>query len=319
MKFSVILPCHNAERWVAQALASAAGQSHAPHEIIVINDASSDDSAGRIRASGVAVRLLEMNLRNAAAARNAGAAEATGDWLAFLDADDYWLPHHLEAADRLLSGSNDVAYTSIHDDLLEEAHLQPAENPWPWLDGPRGGLTAEDFMRCWGRVMYFSMPSTVVRADRFRAVGGLDEAQLRRHDSHLWWRLIHEHTWAFDPRPDCVCRVDTPQSVSRTSAALSAYDGLRALLKTRDLYPQSGYERVLGKGAFVAMAEAVAHGTAEERRRAWELARPFLTVSQRMLFASALWSGGANLLGRAVRARRRWRGRSRQSAGGSRQ
>lgn len=302
MTFSVILPCHNAERWIAQALHSAAAQSLAPYEIIVVNDASSDQTDRKITESGVLARVLHTDVRNAAAARNAGAAVATGQWLAFLDADDYWHPHHLEAAERLLKNSNDVAYTSIHDDLRGDARLIAAENPWPWLTTPQSGLTAEDFIRCWRKVMYFSMPSTVVRADRFRAVGGLDDQQLRRHDSHLWWRLIHGHTWSFDPRPDCVCRVDTPGSVSRTSAALSAYDGLRALLKVRELYPQPEYERILRNGAFVAMTEAIANGDRDDRRRAWRLAREHLPPQEQVLFGAGM--AAPAILGAAVRWRR---------------
>lgn len=302
LSFSVILPCHNAGRWIAQSLRSAAAQTYAPHEIIVINDASTDDTAQQVRASGVEARLLEVDAGNAAAARNAGAKIATGQWLAFLDADDYWLGHHLQAAAALLSGGRDVAYTSVHDDLLADGTIRAAQRPWPWLDQPRGGLTAEDFIRCWSRVMYFSMPSTIVLGDRFNEVGGLDVDQKRRHDSHLWWRVIHGHTWAFDPRPDCVCRIQTPNSVSRASSAKSAYDAMRALLKTWPLYRQKGYERVLRNSAFVAMTEAIAYGDCQDRRRAWELSRPHLAMHERLLFGAGLLAPAA--MGAAVRRRR---------------
>jgi glycosyltransferase involved in cell wall biosynthesis len=304
--FSVILPCHNAAQWVAQSLASAAAQTHAPHEIIVINDSSTDDTADQVRRCGLDVTLLEVNVRNAAAARNAGAKVATGDWLAFLDADDFWLPHHLAAAAALLSGGNDVAYTSVHQDLHADGVVRTESNPWPWLDRPRGGLTPADFIRCWSRVMYFSMPSTVVRADRFWEVGGLDPDQVRRHDSHLWWRLIHGHSWSFDPRPDCVCRVDTPDSVSRASAARSAFDALRALLKTQPLYAhEQGYPRVLANGAYVAMVEAIAYGQAPDRQGAWNLARTHLPLWQRSAFAGGMiWPGAFRQLVRWRRGER---------------
>jgi glycosyltransferase involved in cell wall biosynthesis len=72
MKFSVIIPCHNAGPWIAQSLQSVAAQSFPPCEIIVVNDASTDDSAEKIKSSGVDVRLLETSFRNGAAARNEG-------------------------------------------------------------------------------------------------------------------------------------------------------------------------------------------------------------------------------------------------------
>ncbi len=302
--FSVILPCHNAGRWVAQSLRSAADQTLAPHEIIVINDSSTDDTAQQVRSSGVDVQYLEVNLRNAAATRNAGAKRATGDWLAFLDADDYWLDHHLASAAALLAEGSDVAYTSVHDELLEEERIRRPRPPWPWLDHPRGGLTTTDFIRCWTRVMYFSMPSTVVRADRFHQIGGFDPDQVRRHDSHMWWRLIEGRTWAFDPRPGCVCRTDTPGSVSRTSAARSAYDGMRALLKTQAIYAQEpAYSKVLANGAYVAMVEAIAYGEPVDRREAWTLARAHLPLWQRAAFAGGMiWPAA---FGALVRLRRR--------------
>ena len=66
-----------------------------------MDDGSTDDSVARVRASGVEVRLLHSNGRNAAAARNVAIRKATGDWVALLDADDVWYPNHLERAYRL--------------------------------------------------------------------------------------------------------------------------------------------------------------------------------------------------------------------------
>jgi glycosyltransferase involved in cell wall biosynthesis len=101
MRISVIMPCHNAGRWIGEALQSTSIQTRPPDEVIVIDDASTDDSVEQIKNSGVAVQLLRTNCRNAAAARNLGIEAATGDWLAFLDADDVWYPQHLERAQQL--------------------------------------------------------------------------------------------------------------------------------------------------------------------------------------------------------------------------
>src|SRR6056297_2357280 len=120
MRFSVIMPAHNAGRYIGEALRSVAGQRHAPHEVIVINDRSADDTAEQARATGLDLKLIDSDFGNAAAARNLGIEHATGDWLAFLDADDIWYPNHLEEAAGLLQGSDDVGYFS----LLETIALQ---------------------------------------------------------------------------------------------------------------------------------------------------------------------------------------------------
>ena len=70
MHFSVIMPCHNAEAYVGEALRSVAAQTHPAHEVIVINDRSTDGSVAAIEASGVPVTLLHTDFGNAAAARN---------------------------------------------------------------------------------------------------------------------------------------------------------------------------------------------------------------------------------------------------------
>ena len=115
MKFSVVIPCHNAGPWIADALRSVAAQTYAPADIIVVDDASTDDSREQIVGCCVPVTLLSARVSNAAAARNIGIEAATGDWIALLDADDVWYPNRLQRAAELLSGSNDVALIGNHD------------------------------------------------------------------------------------------------------------------------------------------------------------------------------------------------------------
>src|SRR5262245_6150649 len=115
MRISVIIPCHNAGRWIADTLRSVAAQTYPAHEVIVIDDASTDNSIAEVGRSGVPVTLLHVVARNAAAARNAGIEAASGDWIALLDADDVWYPNHLARAVELLSNSDDVALMCNHD------------------------------------------------------------------------------------------------------------------------------------------------------------------------------------------------------------
>ncbi|HVW19735.1 MAG TPA: glycosyltransferase family 2 protein [Opitutaceae bacterium] len=94
---SIVVPCYNAEAWVAQAIESALGQTWPAREVIVVNDGSRDGSlaaARRFEPSGV--RVLDQPNRGAAAARNAGLAAARGAYIQFLDADDLLAPDKLE-------------------------------------------------------------------------------------------------------------------------------------------------------------------------------------------------------------------------------
>jgi glycosyltransferase involved in cell wall biosynthesis len=90
---SIIVPCYNAERWVAAAIESALAQTWPEIEIIAVNDGSTDNSIGVLRRfEGPRVQVLDQPNRGASAARNAGLRAAKGKYLQFLDADDLLAP-----------------------------------------------------------------------------------------------------------------------------------------------------------------------------------------------------------------------------------
>jgi glycosyltransferase involved in cell wall biosynthesis len=92
---SVVIPAYNAARYLGEAIESVARQSHDRVEIIVVDDASTDDTAAVVARFGTAVRYLLQPHLGDGAARNRGVGESTGSHLAFLDADDLWEPDKL--------------------------------------------------------------------------------------------------------------------------------------------------------------------------------------------------------------------------------
>lgn len=95
-RFSVVIPAFNSAATLARAIESVRAQNWPAHEIIVVDDGSTDDTAGVARQFGDVVRLIQQNNSGVSVARNAGATAATGDWLAFLDADDWYAPDRLK-------------------------------------------------------------------------------------------------------------------------------------------------------------------------------------------------------------------------------
>lgn len=89
-RFSVIIPAFNAAATLARAIESVRAQSWQVHEIIVVDDGSSDATADVARQFGKSVRLIQQLNSGVSVARNTGVAVATGEWLAFLDADDWY-------------------------------------------------------------------------------------------------------------------------------------------------------------------------------------------------------------------------------------
>lgn len=97
--FSVVIPCYNAARFIVATLRGVCDQSFQSWEAIVVDDGSTDGSAaivGQIAQSDSRIRLLAKPNSGVSKTRNAGAAAAAGEHIAFLDADDFWHPGYLE-------------------------------------------------------------------------------------------------------------------------------------------------------------------------------------------------------------------------------
>ena len=168
---SLIIPCFNAGGHIAEAIASAAGQSRAPDEIIVVDDGSDDDSAQIVERIGSAVRLLRQENRGAAAARNAGIAASRGSILAFLDADDAWPPDSIAVrlAEMERCGA-DMVGGRVRQCLVEVGPHVPSGGPD--LVGRLAG-------------------ALLIRRDAFERVGWFDE-RLRTAETIDWVARAHD-------------------------------------------------------------------------------------------------------------------------------
>lgn len=93
---SVIIPIHNGERYLSEAVDSVLAQTFSSLELVAVDDSSTDASARIVQAYGDRVRYVRREFHNTARTRNEGAALAHGDYLAFLDQDDVWLADKLE-------------------------------------------------------------------------------------------------------------------------------------------------------------------------------------------------------------------------------
>lgn len=170
MRISVVIPVRDGERFLGDALRSAAAQELKPFEIVVVDDGSTDGSGRVAREFGA--RCLRQDRRGPGAARNAGVAAAGGDAIAFLDADDLWLPSKLRLqAQRLDEAPGLAAVVSRVRLFLEPGCTPPAHVLRTWAGEERAG---------W-------LPSTLlVRRAAFLAVGPFDES-LRSAEDVDWF------------------------------------------------------------------------------------------------------------------------------------
>src|SRR5438093_263789 len=105
---SILIPCYNAERWIAEAVESALAQTWADKEVIVVDDGSTDRSLEIIRSYDDRVRWETGPNRGGGAARNRLLELSRGDWLQYLDADDYLLPNKIEQQMAVVAARSDV-------------------------------------------------------------------------------------------------------------------------------------------------------------------------------------------------------------------
>jgi len=128
MPVSILIPCYNADRWVAQAIESALAQTCSEKEIIVVDDGSQDGSLEVIKNFGARVRWETGPNRGGNVARNRLLELARGEWVQYLDADDYLLPPKIE---------RQVTF------LLEHPTCDVVYSPTLWVNWSEGGTTQE--------------------------------------------------------------------------------------------------------------------------------------------------------------------------------
>src|SRR5687767_8676919 len=108
---SAIIPAYNCARFVRGAIESVLAQEGVETEVIVVDDCSTDDTWQILQSFGSVIRCVQLENGGPARARNRGARLATGEWLAFLDADDEWLPGKLRQQLALVDDETHLSYS----------------------------------------------------------------------------------------------------------------------------------------------------------------------------------------------------------------
>jgi glycosyltransferase involved in cell wall biosynthesis len=185
---SVIIPAYNAAKSIARTLDSVLSQSLTDFEIIVVNDGSPDTGAFELALSNYRDRITYIKEENhgAAAARNTGIKAARGEFLAFLDADDFWLPNYLEAQMGVLRQTGaDVVYC----DALIVGSSPLKGRTFIELAPSRCEVTPESLLS----VDVGLLTSALIATKKAVWEAGLfDETILRGHDFDLWLRIAQK-------------------------------------------------------------------------------------------------------------------------------
>lgn len=204
---SVLVPAYNAEAWIRQSLDSAFEQTYAPAEVIVVDDGSLDRTVEIVRGYGDRVRLVEADHGGGNAARNRLLSLAKGEWVQYLDADDYLLPEKISSQmeEAVKTPDLDVAYSPIF--LLDESN---GSRTLLEID-PDSDITFH-FIR-WGSL---NTNAFLFRRQTLVDIGGWNLAQLACQEHELVFRLICAgKKFKLVNRPGAVYRYHGAPSVSR--------------------------------------------------------------------------------------------------------
>jgi glycosyltransferase involved in cell wall biosynthesis len=192
---SVIIPYYKARHTIARAVESALGQTVRPHEILIIDDGSPDDAANAIKQFGSSVTLIPKPNGGAASARNLGIEHAQGEWIAFLDADDYWEPSKLERQLAFSEGAGLVCGICFTEGPGQPRSIAKIADP-----GFFGRTFRPRESEAFQVAMNLSTSSLLVRRKVLgdqRFVSGLEPAE----DRDLWIRLVASTAVYLVPEP----------------------------------------------------------------------------------------------------------------------
>lgn len=206
-RVSVIVPLFNKADYIGRALASISSQTFADFEVIVVDDGSTDGGPEIVaRHRDSRVRLVSQQNNGPGSARNRGIEQSRGPLIAFLDSDDEWLPHYLEAgiAGMESRGARHAAHTCAY---FDEPSGADSSAMWrnrgfvPGVCEVDASTRPETLLH---RVAFMSPCTTIARAEVMRRLGGFYERNCRyAEDAHLWLRVLLNYPVSFSLDP-CV-------------------------------------------------------------------------------------------------------------------
>jgi glycosyltransferase involved in cell wall biosynthesis len=184
LSVSAVIPCYNGAQWLAEAIQSVQAQTRPVDEIIVVDDASSDQSNEIAHKLGALVLTHSTN-RGEGAARNTGIQQASGNVIAWLDADDFWLPHHVETLAGLLEQYPQA--TAAFAGVQRFGSRDEFISGWVPVGSPSNCFWLA--FRDWLHILNASL----IRREALLEIGGFDTIERYSVDFDLWLRLSRAH------------------------------------------------------------------------------------------------------------------------------
>jgi glycosyltransferase involved in cell wall biosynthesis len=178
VRFSVVMPVYNREKYLRQAVDSVLSQNFASFELIAVDDGSTDRSMEILKSYGSRIKVIGQRNSGPEVARNTGVAAARGEYISFLDSDDFFFPWTLETYDRVIRAFGSPPL------IIGSEHYYADGTPIPALPAAGGAVEVLEFKDCLSKTVSLSIMTSlyVVRKSAYEGIGGF-----RKSNSQTWW------------------------------------------------------------------------------------------------------------------------------------
>lgn len=223
---SVVIPAYNNGKYIARAIESVLAQIVPADEIIVVDDGSTDDTAQTARSFGDRIVFIQQANAGASAARNTGIQRAKGEWIAFLDGDDEWLPQKLEQQTMLLRRNPHLMWTTgnymecLCDENRSTAYTLPSKCA-RYLEGRD---YFESYFQAIRRFQWGHTNCMLVHKNVFSDVGLFCTTLPKANDIDMWLRIAYRYPQVgFSCEPLAIYHLSTENSIVKKYRTTAVY------------------------------------------------------------------------------------------------
>ena len=218
INFTVIIPLFNKAEHILRTLNSVAWQKYPAAEIIVVDDGSTDEGALLVKQANIKnLRLIHQANQGVSAARNNGVALASYEYIAFLDADDQWLPLFLDEVARLINKFQQARFFATRYQIVESENNYCDAKIMLEHINPEGAILDDYFKIASQGDIPFTMSSMVIQREFFNAVGGISLDEPIGEDQDLFCRVALNTPMAYSPNIHSLYHKDAQNQASKNN------------------------------------------------------------------------------------------------------
>tara|TARA_X000000950_G_scaffold288545_1_gene405900 strand:+ start:1969 stop:2796 length:828 start_codon:yes stop_codon:yes gene_type:complete len=261
MKISVIIPTFNRKKTIGRAIQSVKNQSLSPFEILIIDDGSKDGTEEWVKEKFQNIKYIYQNNQGVSSARNIGIENAYGDWVAFLDSDDEWLPNKLYEQVKAIGLNPEMKFFHTNEIWIRNGiRVNQMKKHKKY-----GGYI---FEKCLD-ICRVSPSSVLIQKEVFNDIGIFDESLRVCEDYDLWLRITSKYPVVFLDIPLIYKYGGHADQLSKVNDGIESYriQSLEKIIKSVSL---SNEQKVMAVNALINKMKIFSKGL-EKRKKTIEL------------------------------------------------